>query len=152
MSRDGQPLDLHTIEDDLQYAPVFNLYHRLFSSSGVEFYSPENSISRLDPYDPVSEPNVAIFHTHGSIPIANRHKSYEFGTLPGTIGAGPRANDRTYWFNVYSAELGCDNGGSDLCNVTISGYLWNKSSRKEDKVATQTARIQPCSQLEDCKL
>jgi hypothetical protein len=152
MNWDDEPLYVQTTKDDDPYAPVFNPYHHLFFANGFFYYAPDTSISHPEPYDPVSGPNVAIFHVNGNTPIANRDKKDEYDMLPGIVGAGPRANDCTYWFNAYSAELGCDNGGSDPCNMTISGYLWNESSRQEDKVLTQNAQIQPCNELEDCKL
>lgn len=148
---DDQPLYVQDTEDDPPYAPVFNPYHHLFFANGLSYYAPDYSITHPGTYDPVSGPNVAIFRVDATTSIDDRDKKVG-NMLPGAIGAGPRVDDRIYWFNAYSAELGCENGGSVPCNMTISGYTWNKSTLLEDRAVVQYAQIVPCNQLEDCVL
>jgi hypothetical protein len=124
----------------------------MFFASGFNYYAPDYSVTDPQPYDPISGPNVAIFRVDPTTTILDRDELDELEMLPGLIGAGPRAHDPTYWFNAYGAELGCDNGGSAPCNMTISGYSWNYDARMEQKVVTQYAAIPPCNQLEDCVL
>ncbi|KIW05746.1 uncharacterized protein PV09_03602 [Verruconis gallopava] len=152
MNWDDEPIYEQTHADDPPYAPVFNPYHHLFFAAAFSYYNPAHSISKTEPYDPISGPNVAIFHVKDNTTIANADQLDSFGMLPGTIGAGPRANNEYYWFNVYGVELGCDNSGPKACNMSISGYVWSNSTNNEEKSVTQTTLVQPCSQLVDCKL
>lgn len=148
---DDQPMYVQDTEDDPPYAPVFNPYHHLFFANGFSYYAPDFSLTNPGTYDPVSGPNVAIYRVDPSKTIDDRDDRVG-KMMPGQIGAGPRAYDQTYWFDASSASLGCDNGGSAPCNMTISGYTWNEASQSERKTVVQYAQIAPCNQLEDCIL
>jgi hypothetical protein len=148
---DDKPLYIPDSLDDEPYAPVFNPYHHLFFANGFSYYAPDHSLTHPATYDPVSGPNVAIYKVDPFITIDDRDQKIG-NMLPGAIGAGPRADDSVYWFDAFSAELGCDNGGSAPCNMTISGYNWNESTQVEEKTIMQYAQIPPCNLLQDCIL
>lgn len=67
----------------------------------------------------------------------------------GGVGSGPRANYSAYWFDAYSAWLGCANGGADHCTITIKGYTnGNNNNATVSHIVTQP----PCPGLENCSL
>lgn len=151
ISWDDQPLYIQDTPEDAPYAPVFNPYHHLFFANGFAYYAPDHSLTHPGTYDPISGPNVAIYKVDPTVSIDDRDDRVG-NMLPGQIGAGPRVEDRTYWFDAFGAELGCDNGGSSPCNMTISGYTYNPVHQNEYKTSEQFAAIPPCNQLEDCVL
>lgn len=70
----------------------------------------------------------------------------------GEIGTGDRASSSAFWFNAYSAYLGCDNDGPDACIMQISAYVWQASSNSEILAYQQNATLPPCPGFKDCKL
>jgi hypothetical protein len=152
---DDEPIYIPTATGAPPYAPVFAPYHHLFFANGWDYYTAPNNSAALptppEPYDPISGPNVAVFHI-ASVPLAQADIPDDNGMLPGQIGAGPHSSDDAFWFNAYSAEMGCDNGGASPCNMTITGYKWDDASQTEKESTQQHATIQTCTQVEDCKL
>lgn len=152
MNWDDEPAYVQTSVTDPPYAPVFNPYHHLFFASGFAYYNPSDALTQVEPYVPVSGPNVAIFNVDYNESLADWNNADETGMLPGTVGAGPRANDQAYWFNAYSVDLGCDNGGPRPCNMTITGYKWDEGLGQEQESIYHETQIPACNVFDDCEL
>ena len=71
---------------------------------------------------------------------------------PGEIGDGPRDAISAFWFDAYSAFLGCDNFGPQDCTMVLSGYTWNQAAKTEVLSYTQNATIPACVDFKDCHL
>lgn len=127
------------------YPPVFNPYHGLFFSNGY-YYTPAPN----DPYLAVTPRNMAVFLPNGSTQDIGSPSAA--GARPGEIGAGPRAGDDAFWFNVYGASLGCDNSGPGECEFQIRKYAWDTGMGQEKLVAKQTATTEPCWNGRVCQL
>jgi hypothetical protein len=109
-----------------------------------------------EPFPATSNPNIAIFLPDLVIDAtAKNHSVINFtGLLPGEITAGPRANDRTWEFDAYGADLGCDNVSSGSCTMTITGYAYDTTTQSEFQVAQQKVELPPCdtATLHNCAL
>lgn len=127
------------------YAPVFNPYHHMFFSNGYAYAPPPS-----DPYPPISAPRLAVFLPNASAISDSTGSPDAGGERPGELGAGPRASLNAFWFNAYSAYLGCDNSGTQPCSLQISGYAWNGTD--ESLVAQQTATLPACADMVNCTL
>ena len=68
------------------------------------------------------------------------------------IGASLRGSSSVFWFNAYSAYLGCDNAGPDVCTMQVTGYVWQASSRGEVPAFHQNVTLPACPGYKDCKL
>lgn len=71
---------------------------------------------------------------------------------PGELGAGDRASESAFWFNAYSAYLGCDNQGPEDCEMVINGFTYQDFSQEEVLTYQQNATIPACTAMQDCKL
>lgn len=129
----------------LSQAPsVPQLYRHLTFSHGWH-YAPQPQV----PYAPASLPHLAV-HLPGlansTVPRASKM------VQPGSIGAGARASDSTFRFNVYSAHIGCDNTGPLPCMVVFTGYSWSDVNMTEVAINTLNATVAPCPLMHGCKL
>lgn len=71
---------------------------------------------------------------------------------PGEIGTGPRAASTAFWFNAYSAYLGCDNSGPTNCDMEMTGYVYDAATKAETVAAQQTVSVPPCPGFVGCSL
>jgi len=129
----------------MPFPPVFNPYHHLFFSNGYAYVS-----DARQPFEPESLPHLAVFMpnlTNSDIGSPNAA-----GVYPGGIGAGPRRDNDAYWFDAFSAYLGCDNEGPGDCTVTITGYSYDEATDLETQVVQQNATIPPCPGFMNCEL
>lgn len=102
-----------------------------------------------DPFPSISAPRLVMFLTNDTGPSSSTNAG---GQRPGEIGAGDRASESAFWFDAYSAYLGCDYGGSDNCTMQISGYTWQDSVQSEVLTYQQNVSLPTCPGLQDCKL
>lgn len=73
------------------------------------------------------------------------------GELAGEIGAGDRASESAFWFNAYSAYVGCENEGPEVCTFEVSGYTYN-GGLKETLTYQQNHTIAGCPGYKNCQL
>ena len=80
--------------------------------------------------------------------------SAPFGNMvkPGEIGDGPRDSISAFWFDAYSAWLGCDNEGPEACTMVFQAYTWSKATNDEIVSYTQNATLPACPDFKDCHL
>jgi hypothetical protein len=96
---------------------------------------------------------LAIFIPPTGLNATNANGSHDAGDLTlGEFGAGPRAADSAFHFNVSSAYIACDNSGPDSCNATVTGLAWNQTSQQEIPSITQSFEIPPCPGFVNCSL
>lgn len=132
--------------DVTQYPPLaaHGAYHHLFFSNGY-VYAP----SEVEPFSPVSWPNVAAFVN----PMrAGGRPTGKNNVEQGEIGAATRDDDPAYWFDAKTTYLGCDNAGPHNCTIEATGYKWSQNATDEVRVATINFTLPPCEAYENCKL
>lgn len=132
------------IVDPSDAPPVFNPYHHMYFSNGYVYLPPPR-----EPFSPISEPRLIMFLTNETGPSNNPNAG---GQRPGEIGAGDRASESAYWFNAYSAYLGCDNEGPDDCTMQISGYVWQSGTQDDVLAFRQNISLPACPDYQNCKL
>lgn len=101
------------------------------------------------PFAAVSSPRLVMFVANET---GDGDNHSEGGQLSGEIGAGTRRSSNAFWFNAYSAYLGCDNVGPEECNVQISGLVYQNSTKSEVVAFQQNATLPPCLIFENCQL
>ncbi|KAK5733813.1 hypothetical protein LTR17_009365 [Elasticomyces elasticus] len=126
--------------DITQAPPVPNPYHHLTFSDGY-VYAPQPS----EPYLPSSEPHLAVFLANGTGVTAR-------SVQPGEIGDGPYESNSAFWFDAFSAMMGCDNAGPDPCTIIFTGYTYSAAAKDEIATYTQNATIAPCPAMDNCPL
>ncbi|KAL1306693.1 hypothetical protein AAFC00_005363 [Neodothiora populina] len=134
---------MEPITDPNDAPPVFNPYHHLYFANGYVYIPPPS-----DPFPPVSEPRLVMFLTNETGPSDNPGAG---GEHVGEIGAGDRASQSAFWFNAYSAYLGCDNAGPEDCTVQVSGYVF-QGSGKEVMAYQQNFTLPGCPGFDNCRL
>ena len=125
---------------DVDIPPIFNPYRKLYWEGHFGYVPPPT-----DPFPPHSPPQLAVYRASGYDVNASRDAGLE---LKGEIGAGPRADTNAYWIDVYSAWLGCADGGPDECTITLNGYIDGESNANISQNVTQP----PCPGLKNCLL
>ena len=87
---------------------------------------------------------------------ATDNGSPDAGDVPfGAFGAGPHNYNDAYWFNAYSAYIGCDNGATDpsiVCDFVVTYYNYDATSKQDYVVNTEHFPQAPCPNFENCKL
>ncbi|KAK0900740.1 hypothetical protein LTS16_014524 [Friedmanniomyces endolithicus] len=126
--------------DITQAPPIPNPYHHLTFSNGY-VYGPQPSV----PYLPSSAPHLAVFLANGSGMMASSMQ-------PGEVGDGPYESMSAFWFDAFSAFMGCDNAGPGLCTIVFTGYTWSPDAKNEIATYTQNATVAPCPSLVNCQL
>ncbi|KAI9816614.1 MAG: hypothetical protein M1827_001747 [Pycnora praestabilis] len=149
---DDLPRFSPTNNDTASFPPIFNPYHHLFFSGGFAYAPPPT-----DPFPPISPPLLAIFvanvtASEGSLVTFDNGNPYTGDEAFGEFGAGPRLADSAYWVDVYSAYVGCDNGGPDDCTITFDGFTYGASTDEEVLAVSQTFTFPPCPGFVDCHL
>ncbi|KAK1042934.1 hypothetical protein LTS16_008447 [Friedmanniomyces endolithicus] len=71
---------------------------------------------------------------------------------PGEVGDGPYESMSAFWFDAFSAFMGCDNAGPGLCTIVFTGYTWSPDANNEIATYTQNATVAPCPGLANCQL
>ncbi|KAF2227774.1 hypothetical protein BDZ85DRAFT_7493 [Elsinoe ampelina] len=141
---DDLPRFITNLTDITRAVPIFSPYrHFQFSEGYVYAPLPET------PFRAVTPPHLAVFITKQT--GAANIPSPGF-VRPGELGAGARASNQVYWFNAYSAYLGCDNTDSPGCMYEISGYVYDRSFRDEVLAYQSNVTVPACPALEDCDL
>ncbi|KAK4981677.1 hypothetical protein LTR66_009796 [Elasticomyces elasticus] len=134
------------ITDPAAAPAVFNPYHHLYFALGYVYVPPPS-----DPFPPISPPRLTMFFTNET--GADNESSPSAGGLrPGEISAGPRAVESAFWFDAYSAYLGCDNEGPNDCELSITGYQYNAFAKQEISAFQQNVTLPPCPGMTDCRL
>lgn len=108
-----------------------------------------------DPFVPVSGSKLAVFVTNSSANVHPENTTHIPGPgddVDGEFGAGPNFADSAFWFNAYSAYVGCANAGPLDCMMTINGYGYDPVFKDVTLVARQTAYQSPCIDLINCSL
>jgi len=88
---------------------------------------------------------LAVFLADGSGPSVGPLQA-------GEIGDGSYSKYSAFWFDTYSAWLGCDDAGPESCTIVISAYVWDESAQKQTQAYSQNATIVPCPALKGCSL
>ncbi|KAK2743251.1 hypothetical protein FQN57_004940 [Myotisia sp. PD_48] len=128
--------------DTAAYPPIFNPYHHLFFSNGWSYGPPPN-----EPFTPFSKPCIGIF-----VPSKERGPNGE--GFEGEFGAGPRSYNNIYWFDAYSAYVGCSNEHltKTPCEMTITALRFDLGSNTEIPSASSTFLIPACMGPHNCNL
>lgn len=71
---------------------------------------------------------------------------------PGEFGDGGSAAQSAFWFNIYSAWLGCDNSGPEPCTYVLTAYTFNAATQSEQQLGTTNATTPACPGFQDCHL
>lgn len=132
--------DVSSDVEDTDIPPIFNPYRKLYWEDHFGYVPPPS-----DPYAPHSPPQLAVYRAGGVNDVGSRDAGL---VMNGEIGAGSRSSDTAYWIDAHSAWLGCSDGGSTDCSITINGFR-NESS---EAAITQTITQQPCPGLKNCSL
>ncbi|KAI9827463.1 MAG: hypothetical protein M1832_004813 [Thelocarpon impressellum] len=136
--------------DTATFPPLFTPYHHLTFSEGFTFVPPPTV-----PFPPTSQPRLAAYIVNSGAAITVDDPRTPPKTIDGTfgsLGAGLRLKDSTYWIDAYGASLGCDNGGVSDCNITVFGYSYSPVTGKETLAAEEIFTIPPCPEFKDCNL
>lgn len=77
-----------------------------------------------------------------------------YGSLvkPGEFGDGPRDSMSAYWFDAYSAWLGCDDEGPEPCTMVMKAYTWSPYAKAEILSYSQNVTMPPCPGFKNCHL
>ncbi|KAK6000771.1 hypothetical protein QM012_003496 [Aureobasidium pullulans] len=140
---DDEPIFLpkDPVTEPSQASPVSNPYHHMYFSDGF-VYAPPPSM----PFLPVSPPYLVMF-------VANdTSNSDNYGEVSGEIGAGIRKRSSAFWFNAYSAYLGCDNHSVHQCKLQIIGLVYQEKTKSEVAAFHQTVFLTPCLLPDYCEL
>ncbi|KAF4554618.1 Hypothetical protein D9617_4g003730 [Elsinoe fawcettii] len=141
---DDLPRFITNLTDITRAVPIFSPYRHFQFSQGYAYAPlPET------PFEAVSPPHLAVFITNET--GAENVPSPGF-VRPGELGAGRRASNQAYWFNAYSAYLGCDNTDSLGCMYEISGYVYDSLFRAEILAYQSNVTVPACPALENCLL
>ncbi|EFQ97543.1 hypothetical protein MGYG_00584 [Nannizzia gypsea CBS 118893] len=122
------------------FPPIFSPYHHFFFSSGWSYGPPS-----AGPFAPVSYPHIGIH-----VPTKRNGGKTQ---SKGIFGGGSRASQRLFWFDAFSAEVGCDNGNSThTCELTIQGLKYSAESGTEVRAGITKFAIPPCHESKHCTL
>lgn len=108
-------------------------------------YAPPPSM----PFLPVSPPHLVMFVANDTGDNDNHN---ERGQVSGEIGAGIRRSSSAFWFNAYSAYLGCDNHSADQCKLQITGQVYHEETKSEVAAFHHTVFLSPCLLPDHCEL
>ncbi|MCJ1475061.1 hypothetical protein MMC13_003721 [Lambiella insularis] len=135
---------------DTDYPPIMNPYHSMYWSQGFAYTPPPT-----DPFAPISGSKLAVFVTNSSANVHPENTTKTPGPgddVDGEFGAGPNFANEIFWFNAYSAYIGCADAGPLECMMTINGYGYDPAFKDVTLVARQTAYQAPCLGLDNCSL
>ncbi|KAG9837134.1 hypothetical protein KCU77_g11359, partial [Aureobasidium melanogenum] len=137
-------LPTEPVSEPSQASPASNPYHHMYFSDGF-VYAPPPSM----PFLPISPPHLVMFVANET---GDNHNHNEGGQLSGEIGAGIRRSSSAFWFNAYSAYLGCDNHSADQCKLQITGLVYHEETKSEVAAFHQTVFLAPCLLPDHCEL
>ncbi|KAG5205851.1 hypothetical protein GTR04_6781 [Trichophyton interdigitale] len=122
------------------FPPIFNPYHHFFFSSGWSYGPPP-----AEPFTPVSNPHIGIH-----VPTK---RDGEKPQSKGEFGGGPRASQKLFWFDAFSAQVGCSTGNtSHSCELTVQGLKYSAESGTEIRAGVSRFMIPPCREPKHCIL
>ncbi|PGH02916.1 hypothetical protein GX51_04372 [Blastomyces parvus] len=146
MDFDNLPRFSPSDNNTASFPPIFNPYSHLFFSDGWSYGPPPT-----EPYPPTSNPHVGIYIPAKS--EENDGSPYAGLLAPGEFGAGPRKSLDFFWFDVYSANFGCDNGSANTsCAVTVSAVRYSTQTKTEEAAGSRRFTIPPCPGYRNCRL
>lgn len=116
----------------------------MYFSDGV-VYGPLPSL----PFLPVSFPRLIMFVANETGDNDNHN---EGGQFSGEIGAGIRRSSSAFWFDAYSAYLGCENHSAGQCKLQITGLVYQEETKSEAATFHQTVFLGPCLLPDNCEL
>lgn len=71
----------------------------------------------------------------------------------GNFGGGPRASQKLFWFDAFSAQVGCNTGNASLsCELTVQGSKYSAESGTEIRAGVSRFTIPPCHEPKHCIL
>ncbi|MCJ1324698.1 hypothetical protein MMC10_001360 [Thelotrema lepadinum] len=110
----------------------------------------------IEPFLPSSPPQLGIFNVNASV-IPHWKNTTTAKPLPDQIwgsmfGAGPNYLNSSYWIDVDSAALGCENPGPDDCEWSANGWTVDPGTTKITLTATHSFITPPCPGLTNCSL
>ncbi|EFE41956.1 hypothetical protein TRV_03313 [Trichophyton verrucosum HKI 0517] len=122
------------------FPPIFSPYHHFFFSSGWSYGPPP-----AEPFTPVSNPHIGIH-----VPTKQEGEKPQ---SKGEFGGGPRASHKLFWFDAFSAQVGCNTGNSSrACELTIQGLKYSAESGTEIRAGVSRFTIPPCREPKHCIL
>lgn len=124
----------------LDTPPIFNPYRKLYWADHFGYVPPPS-----DPYPPASPPQLAVYRASGTASDGSPDAGLE---VSGEIGAGPRSSDSAYWIDAHSAAIGCSDGSSSACLLTVHGYVLGQGEPQ----VTQIVELPSCPGFRDCSL
>ena len=77
------------------------------------------------------------------------------GVLPMGFGAGYRKSDDHYWFNAYTAWVGCNDTAADptvTCDFVATAWQYDPDRKQDTVFSTQHMTVPPCSLGSGCQL
>lgn len=132
------------------FPPIFNPYDHLDWSNGWSYGPPPT-----EPYPPQNGTHLAEY-VPSLATNSSESGSPDAGDVPdGAIGAGHHNNDDAWWFNAYSAYIGCDNGATDpsiTCDFVATGYKYDATTNQDVVVVTEHYPQPPCPNFVNCEL
>ena len=131
--------------DITQAPPIENPYHHFAFSDGY-VYAPDPKV----PFEPISQPHLAVFLGNGTGMKASQ--SHAHTIEDGEFADGPYEASTSFWFDAYSAWLGCDNEGPEVCTLVMSAYTYSSEEGDEVLAYQKNATIPGCPGFKDCKL
>ncbi|EFE31934.1 uncharacterized protein ARB_01187 [Trichophyton benhamiae CBS 112371] len=122
------------------FPPIFSPYHHFFFSSGWSYGPPPT-----EPFTPVSNPHIGIH-----VPTKREGEKPQ---SKGEFGGGPRASQKLFWFDAFSAQVGCNTGNtSRACELTVQGLKYSAESGTEIRAGVSRFTIPPCREPKHCIL
>lgn len=127
--------------NDITRQPPLDLrpYHHLTFSNGF-VYAPQD----VEPFTANSQPNVAAFLANGTGMRTGAGDSGEISDGPDDVSA--------FWFDAFSAFLGCDNAGPGNCTMEVTGLHWDPVAKDETPAFSQSYTLPPCPGNRNCVL
>lgn len=130
--------------DITQAPPITSPYHHFAFSQGY-VYAPDPKV----PFEPISPPHLAVFLGNGTgMRATQAGKMIE----DGEFANGPYEASSFFWFDAFSAWLGCDNGGPETCTLVMSGYTYSPLAKDEVLSFQRNSTLPACTDYKDCKL
>lgn len=130
--------------DITQAPPIPNPYHHFTFSDGY-VYAPDPKV----PFQPESPPHLTVFLGNGT---GMRASQAGHTIKDGEFADGPYEASSAFWFDAFSAWLGCDNDGPEPCTMVINAYTYSAKENDEVLSFTKNATVESCPGLKDCKL
>lgn len=126
--------------------PILFPYNHLYFSNGWSYGSIPDGL-----YTPTSGKYIGVLDPQEyREPTKSPYSDLEAG---GDFGCGRRASMDAFWFDAFSANLGCDNYSKDEpCNVVISPAIYSIEIGGEVAAGKYSFEIPLCRERRPCTL